>query len=237
MAGKKRVNAALIDVEPLTQSSFSVFGHVIENPVVSLPRSGRVHDTSYSGGVLANQGTARKYSQISPMINLYGASSSRKEATAATALFVCSPRKLHPISGNANHIQGLFDLTVVERHPYTTQTFTPMGLDPDDTINAYLVVVTPTVPSSKSDAGTPDTANVRAFLACGSQAVTYGAGTWHAPMIVIGSRDISFVVTQYMNGVTDDDCQEIEFDAGVQNGLSIAVPDIKHFFRGAESKL
>ncbi|MCJ1382779.1 Ureidoglycolate lyase [Xylographa soralifera] len=237
MAGKKRVNSAHIDVEPLTQSSFSVFGSVIENPDLSLARSRHAHDTPHSAGVLANQGTARKYSEISPMLNLYRASVSHKEAKAVTVLFVCSPRQLHPIAGNPKEARGLFDLTIMERHPYTTQTFTPMGLDPDDVTAAYLVVVAPTVPSSMSDAGTPDTANIRAYLAHGSQAVSYGAGTWHAPMIVIGNRAISFVVTQYINGVAEDDCQEIEFDAGGQSGLRIAVPEITHFFRGAESKL
>ncbi|MCJ1437335.1 Ureidoglycolate lyase [Xylographa pallens] len=237
MAGKKRVNAAHIRVESLTQLSFGVFGSVIESPVLSLPRSGHAHDASYSAGVSANQGTARKYSEISPMINLYGASSSHREAKAVTTLFVCSPRQLYPPAGKAKEAQGLFALTIMERHPYTTQTFTPMGLDPVDITTAYLVVVAPTVPSSKSGAGTPDTANIKAFLARGSQAVTYGAGTWHAPMIVVGNRDIPFVVTQYMNGVADDDCQEIEFDAGGQSGLSIVVPKIRHFFSGVESKL
>ena len=237
MAGKKRVKTAHIDVEPLTQSSFSGFGDVIENPVLSHPRSGHAYNTSYSQGVSANQGTARKYPDVSPMVNLYGASSSHKEVKAVTTLFVCSPRQLSSSAGKAKQVRGLLDLTIMERHPYTTQTFTPMGLDPEDTSTAYLVVVTTTISSSKSEAGTPDTAHIRAFLARGSQAVTYGAGTWHAPMIVVGIRDISFVVTQYMNGVADDDCQEIEFDAGGQNGLSIVVPEIGHVFPRVESKL
>ncbi|MCJ1288378.1 Ureidoglycolate lyase [Xylographa opegraphella] len=237
MPGKKGVKAAHIDVEPLTRSSFSVFGSVIENPVLSLPKSGHAHNTPWSTGVSANQGTARKYSGISPMINLYKASSSHQEAKAVTTLFVCSPRQLRPPAGQPEQARGLFELTIMERHPYTTQTFTPMGLDPDDITTAYLVVVAPTVPSSKSEVGTPDTANIRAFLGRGFQAITYGAGTWHAPMIVIGKRDISFVVTQYMNGVADDDCQEIGFDAGGQSSLSIAVPEIRDFLREAKSKL
>ena len=237
MAGKKRVDAAHIRVEPLSQLSFGVFGWVIENPVSSLPSSEHAPDASYSAAVSANQGTARKYSEISPMINLYGASSTHKEAKAVTTLFVCSPRHLYPPARNAKEARGLFALTIMERHPYTTQTFTPMGLDPVDTTTAYLVIVAPTVSSPKSDAGTPDTSKIKAFLARGSQAVTYGAGTWHAPMIVVGNRDISFVVTQYMNGVADDDCQEIEFDASSHSGLSIVVPKIRHFISGAESKL
>ncbi|MCJ1395742.1 Ureidoglycolate lyase [Xylographa bjoerkii] len=237
MAGKKTVKAAHIAVEPLTQSSFSVYGSVIENPALSLARPGHARDTSYPEGILANQGTARKYPEISPTHNHYGASPRQQEARAVTTLFVCSPRRLRPAVGNPTAAYALLDLRVMERHPYTTQTFTPMGLDPDDMTTAYLVVVTPTVPPSEPDAGTPDTAKVKAFLARGSQAVTYGAGTWHAPMIVVGKREISFVVTQHMNGVADDDCQEIEFEAGGDGGLSIAVPGIRQFFTGAQAKL
>jgi ureidoglycolate lyase len=55
----------------------------------------------------------------------------------------------------------------------------------------------------------PDLKNLRAFVANGGQAVTYGAGTWHAPMIVIGDRPIDFVVVQFANEVGNEDCQEI----------------------------
>lgn len=57
--------------------------------------------------------------------------------------------------------------------------------------------------------GLPDLKNLRAFVAFGDQAVTYGAGTWHAPMIVIGDRPIDFVVVQFANDVGIEDCQEI----------------------------
>ena len=39
--------------------------------------------------------------------------------------------------------------------------------------------------------------------------MTYGAGTWHAPMIVIGDRPIDFVVVQFANEVGIEDCQEV----------------------------
>ena len=51
--------------------------------------------------------------------------------------------------------------------------------------------------------------NIRAFIATGSQAVTYGAGTWHAPMVVVGLRPIDFVVVQFANNVDIEDCQEV----------------------------
>ena len=110
----------------------------------------------------------------------------------------------------------------MERHPYTTQTFTPLGLSPDDTETSYLVVVAPTDPATDL----PDVAHIKAFMARGSQAVTYGVGTWHAPMIVVGKDDVSFVVTQFVNGVAEDDCQEIEFEADEAGGITVVVPCI-----------
>lgn len=58
--------------------------------------------------------------------------------------------------------------------------------------------------------GPPDMANLKAFVARGDQAVTYAAGTWHAPMVVLGEGEIAFVVVQYMNGVVEDDVEEVE---------------------------
>jgi len=46
-------------------------------------------------------------------------------------------------------------------------------------------------------------------VARGDQAVTYAPGTWHAPMVVVGRQRVDFVVTQFVNGVPQDDCQEV----------------------------
>lgn len=57
----------------------------------------------------------------------------------------------------------------------------------------------------------PDLRRVRAFVAHASQAVTYGAGTWHGPMVALGEAGtaIDFVVVQFANGVGLEDCQEV----------------------------
>lgn len=39
--------------------------------------------------------------------------------------------------------------------------------------------------------------------------VTYGVGTWHAPMVVVGGR-VEFVVVQHVSGRDDEDCQEVD---------------------------
>lgn len=116
-------------------------------------------------------------------------------------------------------------VSVLERHPFTTQTFIPLGLAPGDAAR-YLVVVAPALrpppsptshPSVASDperpqdydrGEMPDVARLRAFVAHGGQAVTYGEGTWHAPMVVVGWRRLDFVVVQACNGVGGEECEE-----------------------------
>lgn len=211
-------------------------------------------------------------------------------------MFVCSPRALrHETAsgksdkvlasewnpyGNANPEKDLLDVNILERHPYTPQTFIPLGFSPEDRSRGYLVIVAPTLPSLASGrdrtrasayplpetrpkrsildvltrarpspftnevcpssrpsssttsdgiqrpkgSGLPDLTLIRAFLARGDQAVTYAAGTWHAPMMVLGAGSIDFVVVQYANGVGPEDCQEVELLAGDgQEGIAIDV--------------
>lgn len=173
----------------------------------------------------------------------------------------------------------LFDVNILERHPFTTQTFIPMGLSQAERHTQYLVVVAPTLPASMSrqrtgrpppyptpkverrksikdifsrarpspftnevapppssfsrlhpsqrpkGPGLPDLKNIRAFIATGNQAVTYGAGTWHAPMVVIGDRPIDFVVVQFANNVGIEDCQEISLipQKGAEEGIAVQI--------------
>ncbi|MCJ1409175.1 Ureidoglycolate lyase [Ptychographa xylographoides] len=224
MTVKIHVEPGLIPVENLTRSAFSPFGCVVENPLQWGVNAIAGSNSCFPPAVQANQGTALKYPGISPIGNEYAASSQPQQSKAVMSLFVCAPRHPRRVHSTSK-LQSVLDLNIMERHPYTTQTFTPLGLDPNDTTTAYLVVIAPTLPPGDPHAGMPDTANVKAFVAKGSQAVTYGVGIWHAPMIVIGEREISFVVTQFMNGVADDDCQEVEFEAG-SAGLCVILPDM-----------
>ena len=233
------VSPATLVVEPLSAKAFAPFGHVIENPGQA-PMHGEHIDAE---PVEANQGTALKYVDISPIHTFYEAAPSRCKARAVMNMFVCSPRPLRPLQvargdddtnitsvagpqpGAGFGLLGLFDLTLMERHPYTTQTFIPVGLDSGNTEAAYLVVVAPTLPACHDGAGLPDVTGIKAFFARGSQAVTYGAATWHSPMIVVGGMPISFIVTQYSNAVAEEDCEEIELTTTTgREGITIAVP-------------
>jgi ureidoglycolate lyase len=203
--------ARRVKIEPLTYDGFKPFGTVVQNPVLS---------GSSIQAVDANQGTARKYGDISPISNFYHLASSQQQSRPAMSMFVCSPRQLQKRGS-----EWLLNVKLVERHPFTTQTFVPIGVECDSRETQYLVVVAPTLSTQSQilgggqtchgdqipkGPGNPDLVNIRVFLARGNQAVTYGAGTWHAPMIVIGKRAIEFVVTQFVNGVANDDCQEVE---------------------------
>jgi ureidoglycolate lyase len=287
-----------IPIKLLNQSSFAQFGTVIENPAHStLPPS---QQSPAPESVSANQGSALKYLDVTHIANLYNVAPSKKPAKAVMNMFVCAPRDLRPHEPSAsmpsswgdmdfdedddydtsgNHKRELFDVRILERHPFTTQTFIPIGLSQSDRHTQYLVIVAPTLPAAASrmhtgrpppyptpkarkqksiknifakarpspytneaapppsqfarlhpsqrpkGPGLPDLKNIRAFIAAGNQAVTYGAGTWHAPMVVIGDRPIDFVVVQYANGIGIEDCQEIVLkpDASAKEGLVVLV--------------
>lgn len=238
----------------LSPEAFKPFGEVIQNP--------ETHDEKMTGRlekVIANQGTATKWLDVSHMENWYTLAPSRKPARSVVNMFVCKPRKLEERDG-----RKVFPITILERHPFTPQTFVPMGISPKDEKARYLVIVAPTLkPTARDQAdertkpypaeppkrqkslrerllgarpnpftndhtasttpsrsilgterrpkgpGEPDLDNIQAFIARGDQAVTYGPGTWHAPMVVLGDKDIDFVVSQYANGVALEDCQEV----------------------------
>lgn len=245
MPRKISASSRRIPVTNLNPAAFAPFGEVIQNPCT--------HDGEPTlETVEANQGSATKWLDVSHVDNFYNAPfNCRENAKCVMNMFVCRPRQLKD--------GRLFKVGIMERHPYTPQTFIPMGPSREDKETAYLVIVAPSKPgigwryhdadgSSRDEheikheeaqyllmyakqeqqrlellrqqapgspppkaSGPPDLQNLQAFIARGDQAVTYGAGTWHAPMVVLGEREVEFVVVQYANGVADDDCQEVEF--------------------------
>lgn len=271
-----------VPVKPLSGTSFQDFGEVIEDPATH-------SDAASLATVEANQGSARKVLDVTHMNNHYALSHSKKPAAPVVNMFVCKPRTLEQQNG-----QGIFPVKILERHPFTPQTFVPMGLDPSDKETAYLVIVAPTLPLSQrareegleppypasppkrkrslrerllgsrpnpftndhtptttppvttnlstsqrpKGPGHPDLSKLEAFIARGDQAVTYGPGTWHAPMVVLGKRPIEFVVLQYANGVGVEDCQEVDVltpEGG--RGLCVVVDDEGLVNQPAKAKL
>jgi ureidoglycolate lyase len=226
----------VIEAEVLSPKTFAEFGAVIENPAPSLIPSLEISSFP-SNAVQANQGSALKYLDVTHMVDLYGSAPSHEPAKAVMNMFICAPRPLLP--SQQVGVAGNFSVRILERHPFTTQTFIPLGLSSSEAHKArYLVIVAPSLPPSFSDEGLPvpartdtsgplpgrglpDLKNIRAFVANGAQAITYGAGTWHAPMVVIGRNPIDFVVVQFANGVAIEDCQERELEE--RKGVLVAV--------------
>lgn len=135
------------------------------------------------------------------------------------SMFSCFPRNLSGIGVGSSSSGMVFSVEILERHPFTTQTFCPLGLAGGGSSTVFLVIVAPSLPdsrkaslpdgTSKTIINPPDLSRLRAFIARGDQAVTYGPGTWHAPMVVLGQKRVDFLVSQYVNGVPEDDCQEV----------------------------
>jgi ureidoglycolate lyase len=233
--------SSIIEVHPLTQHKFSDFGTVIENPNAIIEPSASLEQLPPKA-IRANQGTALKYVDVTKLLDLYGSAPSRVASKAVMNMFVCAPRALG--RSRRSGIQGTFKVEILERHPFTTQTFIPLGLCPAEQENArYLVVVAPSLPPSHEDEGLPvparsppavclpgrglpDLTKLQAFMAQGSQAVTYDAGTWHAPMVVVGMKSVDFVVVQYANGIEIEDCQEVLIQSQGQEGIEVVVTPV-----------
>lgn len=148
------------------------------------------------------------------------------------SVFSSFPRPVRKTEVGDRKEASVFDVRILERHPYTTQTFSPLGLAAGDPDTYYLVIVAPSRQGSTASAtmddgrtvqiqNPPDLERLQAFVAKGNMAVTYGAGTWHAPMAVIGEKRVDFLVSQFMNGVAEEDCQEVVFGDGI--GVEVRV--------------
>ncbi|EGW35533.1 ureidoglycolate hydrolase [Spathaspora passalidarum NRRL Y-27907] len=178
----------------LTPENFEPFGGVIspEHQVIA-------NDSN------ANYGTAIKIPKVAPVVNNYKMSQSGSSTTNWN-IFRCS-RPDHLLTEGRGNWQ--YTSTVLERHPFTTQTFLPLGKT--DEI-CYLVIV------AKSDTKTtlPDPDTIAAFLCRGNQSVTYGVGVWHAPMITIQDRTVDFAVLVHESGIAEEDTQECYYDPGYQ---------------------
>lgn len=191
-------NANSIVAEPLTPEAFAPYGGVISAD----------HQIKNVQSSAANYGTAVKIHKVAPIVNKYSAAPSGKSSAANWNIFRCSAPK-HLILKTA---PKTYTSKVLERHPYSSQTFVPMGQNLEKW--SYIVIVASTDESSLQKL--PDPSSVKAFICKGNQSVTYGAATWHAPMVVIDEDvpHIDFAVLIHENGVADEDCQECYFEPG-----------------------
>lgn len=180
---------------PLTPEGFAKFGGVISAD----------HQMESAKTLSANYGTAIKLHDVSPAVNNFEA----QKAKATWNIFRClAPKQLERTDSGSTRYRG----SVLERHPYSTQTFVPMGQPMKKDLYLIIVAELDTATSEKL----PDPTTLAAFVCKGNQSVTYGAGTWHAPMVVIDENApfIDFAVFIHESGVANDDCQEVKFESG-----------------------
>lgn len=140
-------------------------------------------------GKPANQGTARRFDHLAALENL------RPERAALNVcVFRCAPRIAWPLP-----------IALLEKHPASTQVFLPMNA------RRYLVVVA-------LGGDRPDLATLAAFVASGTQGVTYRPGVWHHPMIAIegpasSDAEIHFACLVWEDGSAED-CVVLDYDEG-----------------------
>lgn len=97
------------------------------------------------------------------------------------------------ISGAAKIGSLPLPIVTLERHPYSAQTFVPLGS------SDYLAIVCGTAPN-----GQPDLASLRCFIAGPHQSVTFARNVWHHPSTVLGEK-MEFAVAMGTTGRNDDD--------------------------------
>ena len=153
---------------PLTAEGYSKFGKVMETAVAD-------------GAISANGGRARRFNRITEMVNKRG-----DKAPLNISMFHLQPS-----------LGGKLNLTLLERHPCSTQIFFPLG-----NIVRYLVVVAEDDPANPN---APNWSTVKAFVASGVQGIEYPPGRWHYPLVLLDNPgDFAMLVCE--DG-TPKDCE------------------------------
>ena len=104
---------------------------------------------------------------------------------------------------------GPYRIDMMERHAFSSQAFVAVD------VARFLTVVAPTLPD-----GSPDIANLRAFVGAAAQGINYSAGTWHFPLIALDRAGV-FCLLMWEDG-TQVDCGIV----AVENGPTVIVPPL-----------
>jgi ureidoglycolate lyase len=154
----------------------------------------------------ANQGSAIKLIKVAPCINNYHDAPSGDKATTNWNIFrSCVVPEKWTIDESTNG--AVYNLTVLEKHPYSTQTFVPMGRAANE--DAYLVNVAPDLN------GQPDFEKLESYIFTGNTAVTYNVDTWHSPMVVL-DKTTDFCVVTNENSIPEENCVEVFYIPGIK---------------------
>lgn len=153
-----------LPAKPITQHLYQKYGDVIAPRKDIQP-------------IRANLGTAQRFNHLAPLENLRG-----DKAKPNVCWFCCQPIKSFP-----------FAVTLLERHPFSTQLFIPMKGE-----QRYLVVVC-------LGEGEPDLKTLQVFAVNNGAGITYRPGVWHHPILAL-TQPADFFCLVWENG-TAQDCE------------------------------
>lgn len=162
---------AKIITQPLTQETYQSYGSVIAARADVIP-------------VSANRGTAERFNFLATLENKKSV-----KAKANLCVYRCQPQPLP------------FAVSLLERHPHSTQIFIPMGGP-----KRYLVIVC-------LGQDQPDVKTLKAFEASGRQGITYQPGIWHHPMVAL-EQATDFACLIWEDG-SKQDCEVVKLDQPV----------------------
>ncbi|KAF9969404.1 Allantoicase [Actinomortierella ambigua] len=183
---------------PITNANFERWGQVVRLPDVD------------PNAVQVNQGTAQKFSHLAQIVNARSADAvekhGKKPAEANVAIFKC----YKPVE------TAEFGIRLLERHPYSSQMFLPMGGDGN---GSYVVVCAENGADDK-----PILSTMQAFRCDNTLGINYRPNVWHHPMIVV-EKPVQFMTFTYESGVALEDCEEYWFtkEAGKEGGAAALI--------------
>jgi len=130
-----------------------------------------------------NNGFAEKFTDIASL------DTKEDQGQSSVHIFVAKSR------------QFPLNISMLEKHPYFSQTFIPRHSSP------FIVVVAP--PSEK-----PSIEKIKAFITNGEQGINYSRGVWHFPLISIKDNSQFIVIDRKHNEDIDtiEQCEEIIID-------------------------
>ena len=126
--------------------------------------------------ITINDGYANKYADLAQV------DTQEENGQTSVHIFVATKR------------QFPLQITMLEKHPFFSQTFIPRGNIP------FIVVVAP-------PAEEPVIENIRAFISNGEQGVNYSRGVWHFPLISVRD-DAQFIVIDRKHVIDSDDIEQ-----------------------------
>ncbi len=180
----------LIVPRPLTADAYAPFGRVVALP--GAPSAASKPEIGVAAALKPEIGVAANQGTARKYEWLTDLENLRPHARLNVSVFRCDPRAL-PLQ-----------VRVLEKHPCSTQLFVPMNA------SRYLVLT-----AHGGDA--PDLSTLAAFVADGTQAVSYGPGVWHHPMAAL-DRETQFACFVYEDR-SPLDCVEWQWPAGAEQAF------------------